>query len=223
MWKSKKTGIKPVGKIVIILAVLLVLALIVGLSLPFLGNYLVAEDVPQKCDIIVVLMGSGPDRMLGAVDIYDQGYSDRIVMVRNLTRGYDVALDRGVDIPHDTDISRDVAVQLGVPEGNITILPGDVLSTKEEAIAVMEYLKDEPDIASIMLVTSKYHSGRTKKIFKRVMKSLDRKIDIISCPTEYDDFDPDKWWKSREDLKRGVLEYLKLLNFYTKERWERVG
>jgi uncharacterized SAM-binding protein YcdF (DUF218 family) len=207
-------------KLIIIIVVLSAVLLSARLFLPFLGTYLVAQDEPQQSDIIVLLMGSGPDRMLGAVDLYKQGYADHIVMVRNMVRGYDLVVSQGVTIPHDTDIAREVAVQLGVPEEKITVLPGDALSTQEEAIAVREYLKSEPDIDSLIIVTSKYHSGRAKKIFVKAMNSLDRDFKVISCPTNYDDFNAEKWWQNREDLKRGALEYLKLVHFYLKEQFE---
>jgi uncharacterized SAM-binding protein YcdF (DUF218 family) len=138
--------------------------------------------------------------MLGALDLYKQGYADHIVMVRNMVRGYDLVVSQGVRIPHDTDIAREVAVQLGVPEEKITVLHGDALSTQEEAIAVREYLKSEPHIDSIIIVTSKYHSCRAKKIFVKAMNSLDRDFKILSCPTNYDDFNAEKWWQNREDL-----------------------
>ena len=35
---------------------------------------IVAEDSPEKAELIIVLMGSGPDRILGAVDLYKEGY-----------------------------------------------------------------------------------------------------------------------------------------------------
>jgi uncharacterized SAM-binding protein YcdF (DUF218 family) len=207
-------------KLFITVIVILVVVALIRLSLPSLGDYLVAEDEPQPSDIIVLLMGSGPDRMLGAVDLYNQGYADEIVMVRNMVRGYDLVVSQGVQIPHDSDIARDVAVQLGVPEEKITVLLGDALSTQDEAIAVREYLKNEPDIDSLIIVTSKSHSGRAKKIFVKAMESIDREVQVISCPTQYDDFNTEGWWQSREDLKRGVLEYFKLINFYTREQFE---
>jgi uncharacterized SAM-binding protein YcdF (DUF218 family) len=210
---------KPKKLFTTVIVILVVVALI-RLSLPSLGNYLVAEDEPQQSDIIVLLMGSGPDRMLGAVDLYNQGYADEIVMVRNMVRGYDLVVSQGVQIPHDSDIARDVAVQLGVPEEKITVLLGDALSTQDEAIQVREYLKSEPDIDSLIIVTSKSHSGRAKKIFVKAMESIDREVQVISCPTQYDDFNTEGWWQSREDLKRGVLEYFKLINFYTREQFE---
>jgi uncharacterized SAM-binding protein YcdF (DUF218 family) len=97
----------------VIIAILWGLDILGRLSLPSLGNFLVAEDEPQQSDIIVLLMGSGPDRMLGAVDLYHAGYADEIVMVRNMVRGYDLVVSQGVKIPHDTDIAKEVAVQLG--------------------------------------------------------------------------------------------------------------
>jgi uncharacterized SAM-binding protein YcdF (DUF218 family) len=211
---------KKPGKLFITVIVILSVLLLGRLSLPSMGNFLVAEDEPQQSDIIVLLMGSGPDRMLGAVDLYHDGYADKIVMVRNMVRGYDLVVGQGVKIPHDTDIAREVAVQLGVPAEKITVLPGDALSTQDEAIAVREYLKSEPDLDSIIIVTSKFHSGRAKKIFVKTMSSIDREIKVLSCPTEYDDFNAEKWWQNREDLKRGALEYLKLFHFYIKEQFE---
>jgi uncharacterized SAM-binding protein YcdF (DUF218 family) len=207
-------------KLILSLAIILSVVVLIRLSLPSLGTFLVAEDEPQQSDIIVLLMGSGPDRMLGAVDLYKQGYADHIVMVRNMVRGYDLVVSQGIKIPHDTDIAKDVAVQLGVPAEKITVLPGDALSTQDEAIAVRKYLKSESDIESLIIVTSKSHSGRAKKIFVKAMSSIDREIRVLSCPTEYDDFNAEKWWQYREDLKRGALEYLKLFHFYLREQFE---
>jgi uncharacterized SAM-binding protein YcdF (DUF218 family) len=211
---------KKSKKLFITLAMVLAVLFLCRLSLPSLGTYLVTQDEPQQSDIIVLLMGSGPDRMLGAVDLYHDGYADKIVMVRNMVRGYDLVVGQGVKIPHDTDIAREVAVQLGVPGEKITVLPGDALSTQDEAIAVREYLKGEPGIESLIIVTSKSHSGRAKKIFVKAMNSLDRDFKIISCPTNYDDFNAEKWWQNREDLKQVALEYLKLMHFYVKEQFE---
>ncbi len=62
-------------KTIVILLILLGLLMLGRFSLPGLGRVLVAEDEPRKSDLLVVLMGSGPDRMLGAVDLYDEGLS----------------------------------------------------------------------------------------------------------------------------------------------------
>ncbi|PKM77556.1 MAG: hypothetical protein CVU90_06825 [Firmicutes bacterium HGW-Firmicutes-15] len=207
-------------KIIVILFILSGILVLGRLSLPGLGSFLVAQDQPQHSDIIVVLMGSGPDRMLGAVDLYQDGYADNIVMVRNNVAGYNQVVSKGVKIPHDTELAQMVAVQLGVSQDNVLIIPGDALSTQDEARQVREYLRDKQDIDSMILVTSKYHSGRAKKIFVRAMSSMDREIKVTSCPSQYDGFNAEHWWQSREDLKIGVMEYIKLFEFYGYEQYE---
>ena len=37
---------------------------------------------------VVVLISSGPDCILGAVDLYKESYADKIVLVRNLIGGF---------------------------------------------------------------------------------------------------------------------------------------
>lgn len=207
-------------KVAIVLLFILGILMLARLSLPSLGHFLVASDQPRQSDIIVLLMGSGPDRMLGAVDFYKAGYADKIVMVRNMVRGFDLVVHKGVKIPHDTEIAKIVAVQLGVPQEKVIILPGDALSTQDEAQRVRDYLMNNKNVDSMIIVTSKYHSGRSKKIFVRAMSSLDREVRVLSCPSPYDDFDAEHWWQSREDLKYGVQEYAKLLTFYFYEQFE---
>ena len=202
-----------------ITVILAALALFI-IALPKLGSCLVVKDEPQPVDIIVVLMGNWPERMLGAVDLYQAGYAGEIVMVRNMLKGYDLAVRRGIKLPHDTDIAREVAVQSGVPAQKVIILPGDAESTQAEALQEREYLQRQQDIDSLIVVTSKSHSMRAKKIFVKAMSSLEREVRVISCPTQYDDFNAVGWWQSRDELKQVVLEYLKLVHFYLWEQFQ---
>lgn len=182
-----------------------------------LGHLLVAEDEPERGAVAIVLMGSGPDRMLGAVELYRAGYVTEIVMVRNLVKGYDLAVSQGVEIPHDTDLAGAVAIQLGVPPEKIMVLPGDARSTQEEAIQVRQYLRDKKDDA-LIIVTSRSHSGRSKKIFVKALRSLEREIRVLSYPIA-DRFDEKRWWRDREDLEQVVYECIKLFNFYFREQF----
>jgi uncharacterized SAM-binding protein YcdF (DUF218 family) len=181
----------------------------------YAGTLIVAEDSPEKADLIIVLMGSGPDRILGAVDLYKEGYAPRILMVENWEPGYALLESRGVKVPRDAEIEAMVGTQLGVPEEAFIILPGDARSTQEEALIISRYLQDNPHIDKILLVSSKYHSQRSAIIFRWVIEDAE----IISCPTPYDGFDGDSWWRTRQDAKSVVMEYAKLANFYLLDRW----
>jgi uncharacterized SAM-binding protein YcdF (DUF218 family) len=204
-----------------ILAILLVFLFFVSIFLMLnLGQWLVAEDELQESDMIVVLTGRVNDRILQAVDIYNERYSDKIVLVNSYRADYNIFVERGVGIPPgDAQLSKMVAIDLGVLEENILILEGDAKSTQDEALIIREYIRNNRAIESIILITSKYHSARAKKIFRKVLSGLDREINIYSSPSKYDTFNASQWWKDKEDIKWVVLEYLKLANFYFREQF----
>ncbi|MCD5407356.1 MAG: YdcF family protein [Desulfotomaculum sp.] len=194
--------------------VLIPVAVAALVFIPGAGRFLVSQDNLQKSDIIVVLMGSIPDRVLETADLYHQGYAEEIIMIESFMVGYETLVQRGVSVPGQAKLSKLTAIELGVPEEKISLVPGGARSTKDEAAYIRDYLKKRPDIDSVILVTSKYHSTRAKKIFTKTLGSLDRDITIISSPSKYDTFNPDAWWQNREDAKRVLLEYLKLADFY---------
>ena len=186
----------------------------------YAGFGIVTSDAPEKADLIIVLMGSGPDRILGAVDLYEQGYAPCIMMVENWQPGYELLVSRDVNLPRDAELAAMVGVQLKVPEEAFIILPGDARSTQDEALIVTQYLKEQQLKADkVLLVSSKFHSKRPAKIFRWALADLGRDVKVFSCPTPYDDFNAAAWWSSREDAKRVVMEYAKLVNFYLLDRW----
>ncbi|HBQ26303.1 MAG TPA: hypothetical protein DD791_07915 [Syntrophomonas sp.] len=198
----------------------IVLLVLLAVLFRYAGGGIVAGDSPEKADLIIVLMGSGPDRILGAVDLYEQGYAPCIMMVENWQPGYELLESRGVSLPRDAELAAMVGVQLEVAEEAFVILPGDARSTQDEALIVTQYLKEQQlKVDKVLLVSSKYHSRRSAKIFRWALRGLERDVKVLSCPTPYDDFNAAAWWNSREDAKRVVMEYAKLVNFYLFDRW----
>ena len=197
---------------------ILLLLLLLAMFLYNAGDILVEEQKPVRSDLIVVLMGSGPDRMLYAVDLYKKDYAGKILMVENWQSGYERLKALNVSIPRDAEIATMVGVQLGVPKHAFVILPGNAHSTQDESGIIKDYLQKNPEINSLILVTSKFHSARAANIFNWEMAGLDRSVKITSCPTPYDNFNPGAWWRSREDAKQVIMEYAKWTNFYLLDR-----
>ena len=110
-------------------------------------------------------------------------------------------------------------IDLGIPEEDVIILDGNSRSTQDEALTIREYIRNNREIESIILVTSKFHSGRAKQIFVKALSSLDREIEICVRSSKYDISNVDQWWKSREDLQWVVFEYLKLAHFWFREQF----
>ena len=97
-------------------------------------------------------------------------------------------------------------IDLGIPEEDVIVLDGNSRSTQDEALTIREYIRNNREIESIILVTSKFHSGRAKKIFKKALNVLDSS-------------NVNQWWRNREDFQWVVFEYLKLANFYFREQF----
>ncbi len=213
--KTSLTGKKLLYLVLFALILILLLWVVPGM-----GHYLVVEDPLGEADLIVVLMGSVPARVLEAADIYGEGFARELVMVQSFVEAADELARRGVVIPGHAELTRNAAIQMGVPEGRITILPGGAMSTKDEALVLREYLDQKSEVKRVILVTSSFHSRRTKIIFERFCGGLEQDVQFIIRPSKYDTFQPQRWWLDRESAKMIVLEYLKLGHFYLLERWQ---
>lgn len=182
------------------------------------NQLLVAEDNLKKSDIIVVPTGEPQIRVPHAADLYHEGYAKKILFVNSIP-SYDNYNNFDKDKKQDKSIGKAyinkmIAINLGVPEKNIIILDNNAKSTLDEAIICREYFKNNLEIESIILVTSIFHSGRSKIIFKRVLEYLDRDIEIYSSPSKYDNSNTNKWWVNGRDILWVLREYLSLAIFY---------
>jgi len=179
------------------------------------GQWLVNEDEPITADAIVILMGSVYDRVLN-----HQGFSRNLIMVETRQFYDDEAMQssefRGTS---NTGQTRNIAISLGVNPDSITILPGGATSTRMEATIIREYLADKPDIDTILLVSSAEHTRRASIIFKSAFRKAEMPVYVVSSPSFYSDFNTKKWWRSKNEIKNVVTEYLKMAFFYVFDRW----
>lgn len=180
-----------------------------------LGEYLVTDDPLEEVDLIVILQGSIPDRILHGIALYQGGFGKEILMVRSHDFScYQLMEEYQLRLPGHVDLNYQVAIEQGVAPDDIIILPGQADSTFDEALIIRDYLARERK-ASLLLITSKYHATRSLKIFNHVVGD---DIVIISSPSPYDPFDSALWWQERRMARSLLLEYLKLMNFYLFQR-----
>jgi uncharacterized SAM-binding protein YcdF (DUF218 family) len=122
----------------------------------------------------------------------------------------------GVHVLRGSGLNRDVAEQLGVPAAAIEVVDRSAASTFSEALAALQYARDH-GYASILLVTSKYHTKRAAWIYRTLAGDS---IRIISRPAREDSFDPNAWWHDRASTRRVFVEYQKLLVFLLVDQWK---
>ncbi len=203
---------------------LLLLLLLIGILLFWqyprllqgLGQLLVKEDRPEKADLIVALSGSLVDRTLTATDLYRAGWSRRIfIFHEEKPDGFELLEERGIHLPDNYDLACEILLRSGIPRAAILSDEREVTSTYDEARIVRDFLKSHP-LSKLILVTSKYHSRRAHLTFRSLLNGP--RIQIFSCPTPYDEFDPQRWWKQESIRERVFFEYEKLLVYLLQGR-----
>ena len=202
-----------ISRIIIIAIVLLVFISFVG-GCRKAGTWLVREDLPEKADALVMLMGSIPDRVLQTADFYNEGRANKVLLVEESMGPAGPLTATGFKLVTSTEQVINALVYLGVPRENIFLLPGEAKSTQMEAEAVRDYLKStQTGIESLILVSSSHHMRRGTMIFEAALKPLQASIEVYSGPSFYTEFNAGHWWREREDIQDVVLEYLKIFNF----------
>jgi len=178
------------------------------------GRWLIKKDDPVRADGIILLMGSFPDRVLEVSDLYAQGLSDHVIFVKESMKAYKILEKKGVKIYSTSEQVSDILVALGIPAENIHALPGDATSTLMEAMVIREYLKNQTEYDTLLLVSSASHTRRASMIFESVMLKAGIMVHIVSIPSNYTGFNADYWWRNSEDIQMVIIEYLKIADFF---------
>jgi len=85
----------------------------------------------------------------------------------------------------------------GVPAASVVTFDHRAADTTEEADALRRFV-GQHDWHRIVLVTSSYHTRRSRYIFRKVFPS---NVSVVVAPALDSEFDPDRWWESRLGLK----------------------
>lgn len=176
--------------------------------LPYAGRYLVVEDNLEKADAIFVFGGSIPNRIIEAAEIYKNGFSPLIIISKYpKPEGYKYLSDKGILLPEGHDITKSIAVRMGIPEENLLVTEYRNTSTFEELVRLIEFCR-ENKFEKVILVSTKSHTRRISKIFSDLSGGH---VKEIVRYTRFDSYNPDDWWRDRNSLRQTVFEYQKLL------------
>lgn len=168
------------------------------------GAFLIVANGLEKANAIVILSGGDETRMSEALDLYEEGYADIVILTET---GREL---ENLDVLH----SFDMRIQLmnnGVPSGNILITDHIVGSTVDEAVAVKNLLTNR-QFNSAIIVTDPYHTKRTSIIFREIF--ADSPIKLMIRPVASSWYNSRSWFLSRRGWQFTLLEYLKLTGYY---------
>lgn len=167
------------------------------------GAFLIVADELEPAKAIIVLSGGDETRMREALDLYEEGYANIIVLTET---GREL---ENLDVLH----SFDMRIQLmnnGIPSGNILITENIVGSTVDEAVAVKNLLTNR-QFNSAIIVTDPYHTKRAAIIFRDVFG--DSPINLMIRPVSGSWFTSRAWYLSIRGWQFTTLEYIKLVGY----------
>jgi uncharacterized SAM-binding protein YcdF (DUF218 family) len=172
----------------------------------------VREDV-SHADAIAVLAGSSAyvERTRFAAKLYAQGRAPVVLLTNDGERGgWSSAEQRN---PFFIERAIDELVSSGVPRERITVLPGLVSSTYDEARALREYAAAH-NARSLLVVTSAYHTRRALWTLRRVTKGDEIEIGVVPVETGEQTPAPYSWWLTRRGWQSVPVEYAKLAYYH---------
>jgi uncharacterized SAM-binding protein YcdF (DUF218 family) len=179
-------------KLLFLIFFVVLLAILYLVRVPLLrlaGEFWIVDDAPESSDVIIVLSGDNYDavRAARAAALFRAGMAPHVVATGRSLRSYATT----------TDLMKRDLVDHGVPAAAIIPLTHRADDTREEAVAVSEFVHSR-GWKKILLVTSNYHTRRSEYIYERTLPP-GTQLRVISAPDI--EYDPQSWWRTREGLK----------------------
>jgi len=172
-----------------------------GVWLAAIGNALIHDEGAARADFAVVLAGDGTGyRLSKAAELVRQGYVPQVV----------VSGPPGMYGINEADAAIRWATARGYAAEWFIPLRHDALSTRDEAIVVLDMLR-ERKASSFLLVTSSYHTGRARRIYLAAERERGGGPAMRTVASDDRFFTAQHWWQNREGRKGVFMEWTKTL------------
>jgi len=212
-WKENLANLYRIARkkiwSLVISCILLYLLLFNTPFLWFLASPLKISEAPQKADVILVFGGgvgetgspgkSTIERARYAVELYKQGYSNKILFSSGYTYVY-----------NDAENMKLFAVSMGISEKDI-LLEQRANSTYENIVFSKKIL-NQNNYRTILLISSPYNMMRAKLVFDKLGKD----VKVIYVPVNNSQFYDRAEGVRLEQIKAVIHEYLGILYYLAK-------
>ncbi|MDE3167198.1 MAG: YdcF family protein [Acidobacteriota bacterium] len=184
---------------IISLVILATLYVSCGVWLPAVGRLLIHDDGPAPADIAVLLAGEYDGyRARFAAGLVRAGYVP-MVMVSGPPGMYDT---------NEADAAIRYLTARGYPESIFIPVRHVAKSTREEARIILAELARR-HIRSFLLVTSNYHTARSRRIFLAAERAQGGGPGFRTVAAADPIYDPARWWRYRDGCKTAFYEWSK--------------
>jgi cytoskeletal protein CcmA (bactofilin family)/uncharacterized SAM-binding protein YcdF (DUF218 family) len=160
------------------------------------GNFWVVDDGPVASDAIVILGDDNyeGDRATRAAEVLKAGWAPRVIASGRYLRPY----------ASIAELEQHDLLDRGVPASAIVPFAHRAPDTREEVAALGQFITAH-GWKRILIVTSNYHTRRTRYICRRV---LPRGTVVRVLAARDTNYDPDNWWRTRRGVKIFFHEFV---------------
>jgi hypothetical protein len=169
---------------------------------------LVAEDPLAPADVIVIATGADGAGVLEAADLVHAGVATRVAVFSDPPDAVVDAefLRRGV--PYEDAAARSLGELRALGVDAVEQIPWPVAGSDEEGRALPEWCAQR-HLRSVVVVTTSDHSRRLRRLLRRGMDGQGTHVTVRRA--RYSQFDPGRWWDTRQGVRTEVIELEKLL------------
>ena len=175
------------------------------------GWALVINEPIAPADIIVLSVDSGGAGALEAADLVQSGIATRVAVFSDPPTGEDHEFIRR-GLFYEDAAARQIC-QLGwLGVTDVVQIPRTEAETEAGTEGEGQLLPpwcDQHQFRSVVLVTTRDHSRRFRRVLNRVMKGHPTRVTVQ--PARYSSFEPDRWWKTRGGVRIEISELQKLV------------
>jgi uncharacterized SAM-binding protein YcdF (DUF218 family) len=169
----------------------------------------IASDEVTHADAVVVLGGQIEIRPFAAAELYRSGLVSK-VLVSNNEEGRAAAIGA---VQGHTEANRHVLMKLGVPDKAIEVFGQANKSTRDEAVALREWV-DRHGASTIIIPTEAFVTRRVRWTFEREFAGRNVRIEVPSY--EAAEYTRAAWWKSPAGLIAFQNEIIKYIYYRLK-------
>jgi uncharacterized SAM-binding protein YcdF (DUF218 family) len=168
------------------------------------GQFWVVDEPSAPSDALIVLGDDNyaADRAFHAAELYREGVAPVVVASGRMLR-------RNVSL---ADVIEHDLESFGVPAKSVVKLSHTANNTREEAVEAARLIQAR-GWKRIIVVTSNYHARRARFIYGRILPSS---VSLRVSGARDSEFDPTRWWETRQGVKLFLTEFAG----YLVARWE---
>ena len=170
------------------------------------ARWWVVNDPVEKADAVYVLGGGLDQRPFAAAELYAKG-TVPLVLVAEPSRGPAVQMNL---MPSDSEVTLGILKKQHVPDSAVQRIGNGVRSSRDEAVALHEWLKTHP-VRRVVIPTDPFHTRRVKWFFTREIRDTGTELAVVAIPNPR--YDAERWWESEESFLSFFNELVKTLYY----------